>query len=148
MAWLLFKPGETRTSNIRRGAEPVPGKNVPVGTIAKSVNDDLLAKNHPADFELQQNGTVLLNPYLPAPAAPDPSTPDLEAFTTALWADPGLKPARLQLLGWKPLLLEYLSRPGGDVQIKEAWADIKVGLGAQLSAKVEAHAQAAKIPLI
>lgn len=102
------------------------------------VNGDRVAENYQVVNDVLE--------YSP-PAPPDPIlSPDVDGFTNAIWAQPALRPMRLQLVAWKPMLVEYLSTD--PTRIVEAWEDIKAALPAEVATAVEQLASSFNIQLV
>ncbi len=106
-------------------------------------NDDLVCSNY------RRIGESLV--YDP-PVYTPPVVPDADAMLTAIWDDPlwvavpALRPYRPQLAFMIEPLKKYLLS-GEYNRVREAWADIKLGLDPNVSALVEAKALIFNVPL-
>lgn len=106
-------------------------------------NEDRIALNY-----LRVGNSLEYSPPVVAPVV----VPDVDGFLTAIWDDPNLATVRMNLLLWKPLLIEYLrSGTEGITRIQEAWVSIKTQLDAvnpAIAPIVEGYAEASNIPLV
>lgn len=149
--WLVFRNGQTKTTEVWKGTRPVPGVNVP----ARSKVVEFLVQKGDADVnhyslgQANKEDVVMHDPPVePDPPSPKMNRPDLDGFISAIWADANLRTLRLQLISFKPLLREYLKQPNGDQVIQEAWTDLKSGIPGPAASAVESYAEGFHIPLV
>lgn len=145
--WVVYRSGQTKSTELWKGAKPMPGVNVPasakVFAFSPTGNDTDLSH-----YKLENDAVVYDPPPAPQEPVPDPNLPDLDGFISAIWADENLQALRLQLVNFKPLLREYLNQPGGATFIQEAWSDLKASMPAPAVTLVESYAVTYHIPLV
>jgi len=164
MSWIVFRANENKSSEIWNGTAPVPGENILLDSI---VLEFVIFENdpNPNNYKLE-NGLLVYDPPTIETPTPDPNTPDILGFYTALFNDPiwgvegdqqnppnSLRAIRPNLAMSKGAMIENLYQPE---VLQMTWADMKLGLIAQLGSEiaqliidmVEQHAVTYNIPIV
>lgn len=153
--YLVQQPNDAvPTMIVSKANPPVVGQDVPAGSRVVPFtpqNGDA----YPGNYRISESNVVSYEP--PAPpvvAQPDPNTPKILEFQTAIFDDSTLPlESRMAIADKFPLINQFMSV--APVQMAMYWAGLKMGAGTvypwltqDMIDKVEAYASTYHIPLV